>query len=322
MLYQAYDRQQTTEITKLTPPRPTDTHQKINRSGQASFFGWVDPTRPGWAEPNTSLPFHRLRPLMDRVSALEKLIGDKPRSWQKPVYGHLDYIIAWRMGWISDEDEQRDRMKYEERRQRSLRSCHRPRYRWVEDLRRKPFQTGAYIPEMPAHVMHDPDLTDGAKVCLAKIMEETYRMNRDQRWLATTISYLMAALGRCRRTIQNYLRLLEHCGYITCEVLLGAESRMSNGLKINLCESSFARHHKEKWPFKNWHHPFTEDEIPPLNSENSGAQKDSLNYWVEIYIYKNILVVPVLSWAVKCMNGIHKRLMQNNPRPDKQILLT
>ena len=266
-------------------PRSSDikrTHEEILKNGR---------NPQGWVHPNTTIPFHRLGRLMNRVKELEKLTGGKPKGWKKPVYGQLDYIISWRMGWISDEDERRDRVKYEERRQRSLETCYQPsnntygRFQeWTEDLemgfkpvRNAPLQTGAYIPEMPSHILYDRDLTDGAKVCLAKILEETYRMNREKRWLATTVPYLMAALGRSRRTIQNYLRLLERCGYILCEVLLSETTRMCNGLKINLCDASFARQHKEKWPSKKKKPSRMGDEEIVSMQANSGVQKDSLN---------------------------------------------
>lgn len=282
----------------------------------------------GWVHPNTSIPFHRYLPLNARIGELKNIIGNKPEGWRKPVYGNLDYIIAWRMGWISDEDEKRDRAAYEIRRERSLKSCHTPslhywRGDWEECMERgvstsrtMPHQTGAYVPEVPAHLLHDADLSDGARRCMMKILEETYRMNRDNRWLAITVPYLMKALSRSRRTIQNYLRLLELCGYISCEVLLNTATRMCNGLRINLMELAFAKHHRKKWPIKQWTQHFADDELKetlPENGGNSEAQLSTLNYFRNIYIYKDIKSTSVILWAVKCMTAAHNRFMQNKP---------
>lgn len=277
-----------------------------------------------WVHPNTSIPFHRLYPLIARMEALESVAGDKPADWRKPTYGNLDYIIAWRMGWISDEDEKRDRALYEERRTRSLTHCHTPalgywKGDWHETFekglcieRRMPLETGGYTPELPSHIWRDQDLTDGSRRCLAVIIENTYRENRGQRWLATTVSYLMKALGRSRRTIQNYLRQLEVCGYISCQVLIGEKSRMCNGLKIALEKLSFARHHKKQWPTKQRIPPQQTQEARELmkNRRLPDAQLDSLNYFSEIYIKDYIPSQSIAFWAAKCMMAIFQRNMQ------------
>lgn len=279
-----------------------------------------------WTHPQTPIPFYRLTKLVNRVSELEQFIGDKPDNWRKPTYGNLDYTIAHRMGWISNEDEIFDRQNYEQRRGRSLTYCHTSnpgRYGkfkgWTYDFetetaqveRTAPIRTGAYVPEMNAAVLRDHDLTDGAKICLAKLLEETYRNNRDRRWLATTVPYLMQALNRSRRTIQNYLRLLEHCGYIFCDVLLSHKTRMSNGLKIQLNETAFAKHHKKAWPLKNWHTPIIEEHLNSVFAGKSEAQKDSPNYFTQIYIKENHHTMSVTEWAARSMLCIYKRYMQN-----------
>ena len=290
-------------------------------------FGTIE-TKPknAWVHPNTSIPFHRLHPLISRIETLESVVGDKPADWRKPNYGHLDYIIAWRMGWISDEEEGRDRKAYEARRKRSLENCHRPTLGyWNGDFqetlekgfcheRKKPLITGSYTPELPSHIWRDEDLTDGSRRCLAVIIENTYRANRGDRWLATTVSYLMNALGRSRRTIQNYLRQLEICGYIKCRVLISEKSRMCNGLKIILEQMSFAKQHQDKWPSKQMQPGYLEDAEALKQARNGGipdAQLDSLNYFSKIYISNFVPTQSVWSWAAKCMMAIYRRNMQS-----------
>jgi len=292
--------------------------------------------RRQWVDPNTSVPFHRIMPLMARVDALEAMVGDKPAGWRKPTYGNLDYIIAWRMGWISDTEEKQDRARYELRRARSLEYCSEPALRpwrgdWSEDLdfgitcrRRMPDITGGYIPEVPSHVLHDVDLSDGARRCLLKILEETYRNNREGRWLATTVPYLATALGRARRTIQYYLRLLEMCGYIGCEVIVSAQARMCNGLKITLTALAFPKHAQEAWPKRSDRSTSAQDDMDDLaahiaeSEAKSGAQKESLNYFRYIYRTETFSTQSVWSWSAKCMLAIKKRLMENCPPPEDQ----
>ncbi len=302
----------------LIPPRP-------KRTGSEHHISGFNP-KAGWVHPQTSIPFHRLHKLMSRIDQLSDVIGEKPKHWRKPTYGNLDYTIAHKMGWISDEEEGLDRQQYERRRERSLKHCHTPnpvRYgrfdSWSFDFekdtlevrRAAPIPSGAYIPEMPSSILKDKELTDGAKICLAKILEETYRNNRDQRWLAITVPYLMTALSRSRRTIQNYLRLLEQCGYITCEVILSETTRMCNGLILTLQETCFARHHLSGWPQKKKRLVGAESETGNRDG-NPGAQKDSQNYFTQIYISKTISRMPVRQWALKSMNAIFKRFQQNN----------
>ena len=68
--------------------------------------------------------------------------------------------------------------KDEDRRQRSLRSCHLP----AEPKPRQapPRDSGAYVPEMAARIEDDPNLTDGARRCARKLAEYIYRKNRDR----------------------------------------------------------------------------------------------------------------------------------------------
>jgi hypothetical protein len=132
------------------------------------------------------------------------------------------------------------------RRERSLRRCHmpapeKPRYPAPRD-------TGAYVPEMAARLDNDLNLTDGARRCARKIAEYIYRRNRDARESAITVTYLMKALGRCRRTVQRYLRQLEREGYIEVWVVPSERTRMCFGLLIRLLNPLLPRHRRAKWP--------------------------------------------------------------------------
>src|SRR6202035_5645921 len=98
------------------------------------------------------------------------------------------------------------------RRDRSLRHCHMPAQ--PKPRHPSPRDTGAYVPELAARLDNDDNLTDGAQRCARKLAEYIYRKNRDGRAAEITVPYLMKALGRCRRTVQRYLRQLENEGYI------------------------------------------------------------------------------------------------------------
>ena len=106
----------------------------------------------------------------------------------------------------------------EARRKRSLQTCHRPRL-YESPRFDSPPESGAYVPELAARLDDDRNLTDGARRCGRKIAELTYRSNREERALEVTVTYLMKALGRCRRMVQRYLRLLEREGYIRSDVV-------------------------------------------------------------------------------------------------------
>src|SRR5690606_4618964 len=112
-----------------------------------------------------------------------------------------------------------------ERRKRSLQTCHR--YAMGERPRKAGPRPGdGYVPELAARIEDDPNLTDGARRCARKIAELTYRAHRDNRALPVTVTYLAKALGRCRRTVQRYLRQLEGEGYVAVEVVASPRSRM------------------------------------------------------------------------------------------------
>lgn len=193
-----------------------------------------------------------------------------------------------------------------ERRMRSLRSCHRPRH--SEERRYDPpCETNAYVPELSARLDDDRNLTDGARRCARKIAELTYRSNREGRVLDVTVTYLMKALGRCRRTVQRYLRLLEEAGYICADVVKGSRSRMCVGLLITLCAPLFPRHHKEKWPGR---------------LANPGATQESQNQRFIDSLKGNPRRIPRAEWALKCMDGVFRSLMKTLPPFDLAIPAT
>lgn len=144
------------------------------------------------------------RALRRRVAAVG---GAPPAGCAKPRYGTPADAAAHGAGRITAEKEAGDRAAREERRQRSLQTCHR--YALHERPRRRaPAERGTYVPELAARVEDDRNLTDGARRCARKLAEIVYRQNREERFTEITVSYLMNALHRSRRTVQRY-RLYE-----------------------------------------------------------------------------------------------------------------
>lgn len=187
--------------------------------------------------------------------------------------------------------------KKENRRKRSLQTCHY--YSLYERPRKKPpVDNDAYVPELSARLDNDNNLTDGARRCARKIAELTYRNNRVGRSLDVTVTYLMKALDRCRRTIQRYLANLEREGYIRIDVAYGQRTRMCIGLVIHLQKQLFTRHHKDKWPQKL---------LKP------GATKESHKYSFNINNKDNFKITSRHEWAIKCMDGVFKSVMKTIP---------
>ena len=231
------------------------------------------------------------------TAELRDLIGPPPLAFEKPSYGTPGYALAFRLGWITREQERADRAAYQTRRQRSLQTCHR--YSLYERPRfAPPAESGAFVPAASARIENDRNLTDGARRCARKVMEETYRRNRAGRALEITVSYLAQGLGRCGRTIQRYLRLLEREGYIGVEVVRGEGSRLCTGLVIHLLGSLFPRHQRKEWPER---------------LKNSGATRESQNHRFTNLQNRTKTRIPRQAWALKCMNGVFRALMKTNP---------
>lgn len=175
-----------------------------------------------------------------------------------------------------------------ERRLRSLRCCHR----YALDERPchpAPRDTGAYIPELSSRVEDDRNLTDGARRCARKLAEYGYRKHRDDRELRITVTYLVKALGRCRRTVQRYLRQLEEAGYIETLVIQSGV-RMCTGLTVRLLTPLFPRHHASKWPSR---------------LVVSGATPASHK---QRFLIK-LTPIPLPLWADRCREGVWRSLM-------------
>jgi hypothetical protein len=255
---------------------------------------------------NADLMARAARNLRERASdttALQELLGPAPDNFQKPAYNTPQYVLALRCGWISAEDEQADRAAWEQRRRTSLQTCHR--YTLYERPRAAPPKdSGAYIPELAARLDDDPNLTDGARRCARKLAEFTYRNNRESRAIDITVTYLMRALGKCRRTVQYYLRLLEREGYIRVDVIRGEATRMCIGLAVHLLRPLFPRHHREKWP---------------QTRAIAGVQKTSLKKSFIRLQEDKYPRIPRQLWALKCMDGVFRALTKTWPLFDTHI---
>jgi hypothetical protein len=187
--------------------------------------------------------------------------------------------------------------KDEARRLRSLRCCHLPAE--PKPRRPSPRPSGAYIPELAARLEDDSNLTDGARRCARKLAEYIYRRNREGRAAEITVTYLMAALGKCRRTVQRYLRQLEQEGYIGVAVL-HAGTRMCAGLLVELLAPLFPRHRREKWP---------------QTRTNPDATRESQNNRSR-YRYT---LIPRRIWAARCQTGIFSALMKTIGAPPSPL---
>jgi hypothetical protein len=184
-----------------------------------------------------------------------------------------------------------------ERRRRSLNTCHR--YTRAERPRKAAPRAGrAYVPELAARIEDDPNLTDGARRCARKLAELTYRQNREGRALPVTVTYLAKALGRCRRTVQRYLRQLEREGYVAVDVVISQRARMCIGLTVRLLGPLMAPHHRQRWPG---------------SPANPGATPESLNKRFKGYIQAEGYRTGVEQWALRCMDGVFRSFMKTDP---------
>jgi hypothetical protein len=169
---------------------------------------------------------------------------------------------------------------YLARRARSLRTCHLPAT--PKPRHAPPLLTDAYMPELAARIDNDNNLTDGARRCGRKLAEYIYRRNREGRNSEITVTYLMNALQRSRRTVQRYLRQLEREGYIAVEVIHAA-TRMCAGLFIELLSPLLPKH---GWPQK-----LGNPDVPPVSQNH----RSRIRYSRE-------------SWALRCMDGVFRSL--------------
>jgi len=197
------------------------------------------------------------------------------------------------------------------RRRRSLQTCHR----YAMDDRRSDDQSRpsagsnerGYVPELAARIEDDPNLTDGARRCGRKIAELTYRSHRQSRSLPVTVTYLAKALGRCRRTVQRYLRQLEREGYVAVEVVASRRSRMCIGLVVKLLEPFLAAHHRERWPGA---------------LGKPGATTKSQNQRLRFNLWEEGPRIGVEQWALRCMDGVFRAFMETDPLSGVQTSLS
>ena len=152
-----------------------------------------------------------------------------------------------------------------------------------------PRDTGAYTPELSARIDDDGRICDGAKRCARKLAAYGYIRHRGDRACRITVSYLAKSLGRCRRTVQRYLRQLEEAGYIDT-VVLQAGTRMCAGLTVRLLSPLFPKHHALSWPSRL---------IVPGATPPSHKQR----YLIPLR------PIPVSLWADKCREGVWRSLM-------------
>jgi hypothetical protein len=174
-----------------------------------------------------------------------------------------------------------------DRQLRSLRCCHR----YAAEPRRQPAprDTGAYIPSLSSRLINDRRLCDGAKICAQKLAEYAHQRHREDRACRITVTYLVKALGRCRRSVQRYLRQLEEAGYIDTLVMQSGV-RMCTGLTVRLLSPLFPRHHAEKWPAR---------------LVVSGATQVSHK---QRFLIK-LTPIPLAVWADRCREGVWRSLM-------------
>jgi len=108
----------------------------------------------------------------------------------------------------------------------------------------------------------------------------------------------MRALGKCRRTVQYYLRLLEREGYIRVDVIRGEATRMCLGLAVHLLRPLFPRLHRDKWP---------------QTRAFAGVQKTSLKKSFIRLQDDKYPRIPRQIWALKCMDGVFRALTKTLP---------
>jgi hypothetical protein len=180
------------------------------------------------------------------------------------------------------------------RRERSLKHCHLP----AEPKPRHPSprDTGAYVPEMAARIDNDRNITDGARRCARKITAYVHMRGREHREAEITVTYLMKALDRCRRTVQRYLRQLENEGYIEVLVVPSAKTRMCIGLVVRVLDPLLPKHRRHKWP------------------EKAGKPAATTESQIHSSRFKKKPIKRAL-WAFYCCEGVYRSYMKTIPPP-------
>jgi hypothetical protein len=181
-----------------------------------------------------------------------------------------------------------------ERRERSLKHCHLPAA--PKPRHPSPRDTGAYVPEMAARIDNDRNITDGARTCARKITGYVNLKGREHREAEITVTYLMKALGRCRRTVQRHLRQLESEGYIEVLVVPSAKTRMCIGLVVRILDPLLPKHRRYKWP------------------EKAGKPAATTKSQIHSSRFRKKPIKRAL-WALYCCEGVYRSYMKTLPPP-------
>ena len=112
---------------------------------------------------------------------------------------------------------------------------------------------------MAARIEDDPQ-PDGRRAALRAQVRGICLPEKPRGPADITVTWLMSALGRSRRTVQRYLRQLERAGYITVEVI-HARTRMCAGLSVALLIRSSRA--SPAWPEK-----LIEPDAPQMSQNN------------------------------------------------------
>ena len=118
--------------------------------------------------------------------------------------------------------------------------------------------------------------------------------NRDAREAEITVTYLMKALGRCRRTVQRYLRQLEREKYIDVLVIPSVQTRMCFGLVVRILDPLLPKHRRHKWP------------------EKAGNPAATAESQIHSSRFKKKPIKRAL-WAFFCCEGVHRSYMKTRP---------
>jgi len=169
---------------------------------------------------------------------------------------------------------------------RALRTCHLPR---EEQPLRAAHQTRGYVPQLAEALDRDPNLTDGARRTGRIVAAYIHR--RDRTGSADiTVTFLMKATGRSRRTIQRHLRQLERAGYIAVQVIVAA-TRVCAGLTVELLAKILPAH--------GWQRGSSIKPTAPRRSQN----------------YRKIYKLSLAQWAYRCCDGVWRSYMATLPSP-------
>ena len=223
--------------------------------------------------------------------ALDKRLAEAPQLRRDAFTVHEPAALA-----LTPEQQ--------ERRMRSLRSCHLPSL-YERPRHEPPADSGAYVPATAARLDADMNLTDGARRCARRIIEETYRRDREKRKLQVTVSYLAKGLRRSARTVQRYLRMLEREGYLRIQVVSGWRSRLCIGLVIHLLDPVFPRHHRQKWPEKRGKPGATKE-----SQNNRYIYDSSYNWRFRTQHDPRSRHYERAAWAEKCKEGVFRALVR------------